>query len=91
LQHLLERYAALRSSVGQTPREYGQAAAQALRLHPGLASLAEVPGQIIAVFYRVRFGGLPLNEQEKQEVSTQLDRFAEMLRRERKVKTEPRP
>jgi hypothetical protein len=91
LQHLLERYAALRSSVGQTPREYGQAAAQALRLHPGLASLAEVPGYIIAVFYRVRFGGLPLNEQEKQEVSTQLDRFAEMLRRERKVKTEPRP
>ena len=84
LMHILDRYASLRPSLGQTPREYGETARTFLQAHPGLAALAELPIRVIDLFYRVRFGGQPLSEEESQTLDTELDRFAEALR------TEPR-
>ena len=84
LIHILGRYASLRPTFGQTPREYGEAARTFLQTSPGLAALAELPIHVVDLFYRVRFGGQPLSEDEHQALDADLDRFAEALR------TEPR-
>ncbi|MGH7172991.1 MAG: transglutaminase domain-containing protein, partial [Gemmataceae bacterium] len=85
LLHILGLYASLRPSFGQTPREYGATARNFLQAHPGLAALAELPIRVVDLFYRVRFGGQPLREDERQTLDAELDHFAEVLR------TEPRP
>jgi hypothetical protein len=84
LMHILGRYALLRPSFGQTPREYGEAARRFLLMYPGLAALAELPIRVVDLFYRVRFGDQPLSECERLALDAELDRFAEALR------TEPR-
>jgi hypothetical protein len=85
LVEILGRYASLRPSFGQTPREYSEAARALLQTRPALGALAELPRRVVDLFYRVRFGGQPLREGERQALDAELDRFAEVVR------TEPRP
>jgi transglutaminase-like putative cysteine protease len=80
LVRILTRYVSLRPSLGQTPLEYSTAAQAILQTRPALASLADVPGRIVGLFYRVRFGRQRLNEGERQQIKSELDRFAEVLR-----------
>ncbi len=80
LVRILVRYVSLRPSLGQTPLEYSTAAQALLQTRPALASLADVPGRIVGLFYRVRFGRQPLNEGERLQINSKLDRFAEALR-----------
>lgn len=77
---ILERYAALRPRYGQTPREYGAMVQTFLQTRPELHALAELPLRVVELFYRVRFGGQTLREEERRALDVQLDRFAEALR-----------
>ena len=77
---LLARRASLRPTSGQTPREFGQAATQALQARPGVGALADLPGRVVESFYQVRFGDRPLSEAEGRALDTELDRLALVLR-----------
>jgi hypothetical protein len=83
LVQLLGRHTPLRPTSGQTPREFGEAAHQFLQTLPGLAALADLPGRVVEVLYRVRFGGRPLSAPEGQTLDTELDRLAEAFRSQR--------
>ncbi|HEV3261819.1 MAG TPA: transglutaminase domain-containing protein [Gemmataceae bacterium] len=56
----------------QTPREFGASAARALEQRTTKAGLAQVPGQVVCLFYRVRYGHLPLTSAEHQEVDRRI-------------------
>jgi transglutaminase-like putative cysteine protease len=77
---LLMRHLGLAPAAGQTPREFGQAAGEALRGRPATAALADVPAAVVELFYRVRFGGRPLEEAERQALDARLDALAAALR-----------
>jgi transglutaminase-like putative cysteine protease len=79
LVRILGRYVSLRPAVGQTPREYGESARAVLQARPTLAALAEWPLRVIDLFYRVRFGGSPLREEERQELDRGFDRFTKAM------------
>jgi hypothetical protein len=49
---------------GQTPREFAVVVAANLRTN----ALADLPGQVVEAFYRVRFGGLPLDNPQQEAV-----------------------
>jgi transglutaminase-like putative cysteine protease len=80
---LLAKYTSTRPGSGQTPREFGESARQWLQTRPALAGLAHLPGRVVEQFYRVRFGGRPLDASESQSLGADLDRLAEALRRAR--------
>jgi protein-glutamine gamma-glutamyltransferase len=82
LVRILSRYACLRPSVGQTPREYGEAARSFLQRHPALSAVAELPRRVVELFYRVRFGAQPLNEDERRALDAELHRFATAVRQD---------
>jgi transglutaminase-like putative cysteine protease len=77
---LLTRHLSLRPQSGQTPREYSEVARRFLRALPGSAALADLPGRVSELFYRVRFGDRPLSEPESQALNAELDRLAAALR-----------
>jgi transglutaminase-like putative cysteine protease len=79
LLRILARNVALRPRFAQTPREFGMAAQTFLQTRPAFAALAELPRRVVELFYRVRFGGHSLHEGERQQIETELDRFAEAL------------
>jgi hypothetical protein len=76
---LLARHA-LRPQPAQTPREFGRAARRFLEARPGAAVLADLPERVAELFYRVRFGGRPLDGAEGRDLDAELDRLAEALR-----------
>jgi transglutaminase-like putative cysteine protease len=80
---LLAKHTSTRPHFGQTPREFGESARQWLQARPGLAGLAHLPGRVVELFYRVRFGDRPLGEPERQVLKTDLDRLADGLRQTR--------
>jgi hypothetical protein len=86
LVRLLGTRVSLWPSFGQTPREYGEAARALLLVRPAWVELAELPLRVVELFYRVRFGGQPLTEEERRALDADLDRLTEALR-----KSEPRP
>jgi transglutaminase-like putative cysteine protease len=63
----------------QTPREFGTVARQVLTKDPATVDLADVPLRVAELFYRVRFGGRPLDAEEDQALEVQLDRLAAAL------------
>ena len=73
---VLARRASLRPASGQTPREFGQAASQALQARPGVGALADLPGRVVESFYQVRFGGRPLSEEQDRALDAELDQLA---------------
>jgi transglutaminase-like putative cysteine protease len=77
---LLERRLDLAPAPGQTPREFGTAAGEALRRRPATSGLADLPGVLIETMYRVRFGGEVLTEEEGRALEGRLDELALALR-----------
>jgi hypothetical protein len=76
---LVERYAFLRPASGQTAREYGERIRIFLQSKSTLDSFVALPQRLIELFYRVRFGGQPLSEQERATLNAELNRFAAAL------------
>jgi transglutaminase-like putative cysteine protease len=63
LESLLAR-AALRRAAGQTARELASAAASRLQQSGAVEATTQLPGEIVAAYYRVRFGGAALDKNE---------------------------
>jgi hypothetical protein len=78
---LLTRHTPLRPGPAQTPREFGAAARKVLAATPATAALADLPARAADLFYRVRFGGRPLDDAESRALDAQLDRLEAALRR----------
>jgi LPXTG-motif cell wall-anchored protein len=76
---LLGRHLGLAPSAGQTPREFGREAGAALRGREATAGLADVPAAVVELFYRVRFGGRPLEDAERQELDARLNALTAAL------------
>jgi len=62
-------------TTGQTPKEFAEEVATALRASTAGAVVAEVPAFVTSKFYRVRYGGLPLTESESAEVRAAVARL----------------
>jgi transglutaminase-like putative cysteine protease len=62
---LLARHGHAPPKEGRTPREYAEAAAAALA--------SDVPPRIVALYYRVRYGGLTATAEETRELTSRLD------------------
>jgi transglutaminase-like putative cysteine protease len=89
LVRILARNVSLRPRFAQTPREYVTEAHTLLLTKPRWAALAELPRRVVELFYRVRYGGRPLNAGEREEIKEKLDRFAEALHSASRKATEP--
>ncbi|MCU0877029.1 MAG: DUF3488 and transglutaminase-like domain-containing protein [Pirellulaceae bacterium] len=63
LESLLARMG-LRRAAGQTARELSNAAAVRLTAALPATEIAELPAEIVAAYYRVRFGGAALDKEE---------------------------
>jgi transglutaminase-like putative cysteine protease len=79
LLQLLARHCRLRPATGQTAREFAEAASGHLADQPATAALAGVPVEAAALFYRVRFGGRPLDDGESRAIDHHLDLLAAAL------------
>jgi hypothetical protein len=75
LLQLLAWHRGLEPEPAQTPREFGAAAAQALEARPKSRAVAGLPGWIIELYYRVRFGGRPLADDERHAVEGRLEQL----------------
>ncbi|MGA2032528.1 MAG: DUF3488 and transglutaminase-like domain-containing protein [Thermoguttaceae bacterium] len=75
LEIVLARRGLVRSAA-QTPREFARAAGAQLALDPGQAGLAPLPARIVEAFYRVRFGELPLDNEQAGAVEQALAMLA---------------
>jgi hypothetical protein len=73
LLQMLAWYRGLEPQPAQTPREFGAAAGQVLDAEPVARAVAALPAWIIELYYRVRFGGRPLGDQEKSDVQARLE------------------
>jgi transglutaminase-like putative cysteine protease len=76
LLDLLVLHFQLRPAPAQTPQEFGARAAQTLTQRPATAPLADLPQQVVALFYRVRYGGETLAAGERRVIEDRLDEFA---------------
>jgi hypothetical protein len=65
----------------QTPREFAQRLAHTLRASGEAASLSQLPGQVVDLYYRVRYGKEPTSERELQSLNAGLDELGVTLRR----------
>ena len=66
-EFLLARKGLVRAA-GQTPREFALGAADRIAGQGGREQLAAAAGRIVDAFYRVRFGGLPLDNPQREAV-----------------------
>jgi transglutaminase-like putative cysteine protease len=71
LESLLSRIS-LRRATGQTARELASAAACRLEQSGAAEATAELPAEIVAAYYRVRFGGAALDKNEQAEIEQAL-------------------
>jgi hypothetical protein len=78
LLDLAGRHLDLHPAAGQTPREFAREMADVLVR--GAGEFAEVPGEVAAAFYRVRFGGQTLPEEEARRLADWLDGLDVWLR-----------
>ena len=71
LERILAKHG-IRRAHGQTPREFAVVAGSQLRELDGGAQIAGLPRQIVDAFYKVRFGGRPLDEQQTADIQSVL-------------------
>ena len=81
---LLARQGLVRAA-GQTPRELARLAAERIVTDTGRQDLAAVPGRIVDAFYRVRFGGLPLDNPRREAVEHGLAELETRRRRKKRA------
>ena len=65
-------------AAGQTPRELARLAAERIATDGGRQDFAELPGQLVDAYYRVRFGGLPLDNPQREAVEQGLAQLERM-------------
>ena len=70
----------LRRTSGQTARELAASAAQRL-VTGGAADVEPLPAEVVAAYYRVRFGGAALDNQEMAKIEQALARISVAARR----------
>ncbi|MEX0937383.1 MAG: DUF3488 and transglutaminase-like domain-containing protein [Pirellulales bacterium] len=75
---LLERHG-LKRPAGQTPLEFAMAVSGQFAASPELRAAAPLPRQLVEAFYRVRYGGRPLDKQEAQAVEQALSELEAAL------------
>ncbi len=73
LLQLLAWHRGLEPQPAQTPREFGAAVGQVLEAEPKTQRVAALPGWIVELYYRVRFGGQPLAANERTAVEGRLE------------------
>jgi hypothetical protein len=79
LLDLLARHLRMRPLESQTPREFGATAERLLQTRDATAALADLPNQVAALYYRVRYGGATLTATEQAGVDRRLDDLAAAL------------
>lgn len=72
---ILQRRFGLRARPEQTAREVALLAREALERKPATTALADIPERVVELFYRERYGGHPVAEDEPavRELSARLD------------------
>ena len=63
----------LPATAGQTPRELANAAGERIQRQLPRSAAAALPAQIVAAYYRVRFGGATLDSHEQAAIEQALD------------------
>lgn len=76
LESVLARHR-LHRGASQTPREFAEVAGMRLAAATGQRDMAELPGAVVDAFYRVRFGGRDLDNNQIQAVEQALHRLEE--------------
>lgn len=76
---VLARSFGLAPRPSDTPREFGEAAGEALREHDATAAWADTPARAAVLFYRVRYGDRPLTEPEARAIDRQVDALSAAL------------
>jgi hypothetical protein len=79
LYALLGRYLGVLPEQGRTPRETAAVAAAALHGHHAAAALSDLPGRVVELYYRFRYGDRPLSDDECRDVEQQLARLEAAL------------
>lgn len=64
---------------GETAREYAASVEMKLVLHPAAAPFADVPRQWIEAYYQMRFGGMTVESELREELRARLDRLVRAL------------
>jgi protein-glutamine gamma-glutamyltransferase len=64
---------------GRTPRELAEEASERLRAAPATMTFADWPLMAVAWYYRARYGGQPLDENERRQLATRLDELERVL------------
>jgi len=77
---LLDKHLALVPVEGQTPGEFAETAAVALKARAQLGGAAHIPAALTATFYRVRYGAEELDADEKLDIERRLKELAVALR-----------
>lgn len=70
---VLTRLGQSRPRPGETPGEFSRAAEVLLSEHAAASAHATVPARVVDLFYRARFGRVPLSEAEQTEAERALD------------------
>jgi hypothetical protein len=81
LLELMDRHARLRPRPEETPGELAGRAAAFLAGRSATRALADVPAQVVTVWYAIRYGGRTPAEPVMRETSSRLDALAAALRR----------
>jgi transglutaminase-like putative cysteine protease len=86
---VLARRCRLRPAVSETPREFAAQAGRLLEADPTLAAFAPVPGRVVELYYRVRYGGRPPAGAERREAESAVARLDATLAGRAAVETRP--
>jgi hypothetical protein len=79
LMGLMTRHLGVRPRDGQTPAEFAEFARDRLATQPATRDLGSLPVETTVLYYRVRFGGRPLDADEQRSVTNRLDRLEAAL------------
>jgi hypothetical protein len=69
----------LKPVSGQTPREFAAAVASQLSMHPETRTAASIPEYATELYYRVCYGGIPLDATEQMQIDQRLDELESAL------------
>jgi hypothetical protein len=72
---ILSRRCQLERQPAQTPREFAVIAHSVLCGRLVLATLVNVPSKVVHLYYRIRFGRLPLTEVERRSIDAQVEQL----------------
>jgi transglutaminase-like putative cysteine protease len=83
LRRVLERSARLQPRPDETPGELARRAEEILASRAATASVADVPGRVVALYYPMRYGGRVPEEAALRQAERSLDALASAIRGDR--------